>query len=171
MTCNVSQRISDLEAVTFDEMEVADSGSTEELCEYVKEKYLYWMGNIDVTGDATGRNREKARRGNISSYQVIKEVLGLRDRNLLVPSKNPDLKDSRELCNAVLRHAKWRITKNCVKTIEDVIYSPIKNKPNGHIEIIKTEDKGAHRLDNFRYTLHCFWPDFIKNPKKYKQAT
>jgi phage terminase large subunit len=169
MTSLISQRINDLHTITFDELEVPGSGSTEEMCELIREKYMHWMLSMDITGDATGHNREKARRGNISSYMVIKEMLELRDYNLLMPSKNPDLKDSREIVNAVLRHGQWRITKNCEKTIEDIIYAPIKNKPNGHIEIVKTEDKGYHFCDNFRYTLHCFYRDFIKNPKKYRQ--
>lgn len=168
MTSLISQRISDNEVITFDEIEVPGAGSTEEMCELIKDKYLFWMGSMDITGDATGHNREKARRGNISSYMVIKDMLELYDRNLLVPTKNPDLKDSRELVNAVLRHSQWKITKNCVKTIEDLIYSPIKNKPSGHIEIVKTEEQGRHFLDNARYTIHACYKDFIKNPKKYR---
>lgn len=169
MTAVVSQKIDDLTAVIFDELQVPQ-GSTEEMVELVKAKYNDFLGNIDVTGDATGRNREKVRRGNINSYLVIKEGLDLYDRNLIVPSKNPELKDSRVLCNSVLQHANVRITKNCEQSINDSIYSAIKNHPNGRVEIVKTEEEGRHFLDNVRYTIHAYFPDFIKNPKKYRNG-
>src|SRR5690606_3474900 len=87
MTAIVSQKVSMMEGVTFDEIEV-DNGSVEEVCEIILAKYPHFAGNIDVTGDATGRNREKVRRGNINAYRVIKEMLGLYDRNILVPTVN-----------------------------------------------------------------------------------
>ncbi len=167
MTAVVSQRIDDLTIVIFDELQVPQ-GSTEEMVELVKAKYVNFLGNIDVTGDATGRNREKVRRGNINSYLVIKEGLDLFDRNIIVPSKNPEIKDSRVLCNSVLQHANVKITKNCTQSIDDVIYSAIKNHPNGRVEIVKTEEEGRHFCDNMRYTIHAFFTDFIRNPKKYR---
>lgn len=168
MTAVVSQKVDDMTVVIFDELEVPE-GSTEEMAELVKAKYRDYLGNMDITGDATGRNREKVRRGNINSYMVIKEILELRDRNILVPSINPELKDSRVLCNSVLQHANVRITKNCEKSITDSIYSAIKTHPNGRVEIVKTDEEGRHFLDNVRYTIHVFFPDFIKKPEKYRR--
>jgi phage terminase large subunit len=169
MTAVVSQRLDDLTVIIFDELKVPE-GSTEEMVELVKAKYNHYLDNIDVTGDATGRNREKARRGNINSYTVIKDGLDLLDRNLIVPSQNPEIKDSRVLCNSVLQHANFKITKNCEQSINDVIYAAIKNHSNGRVEIVKTEEEGRHFLDNVRYTIHAHFPDFIKNPKKYRNA-
>jgi phage terminase large subunit len=167
MTAIVSQNVDLLTSYIFDELEI-QVGSTEEMCELVKAKYNSWLDNMDITGDATGRNREKARRGNINSYKVIKEELNLMDHNIKVPDKNPELKDSRVLCNSVLQHANVFITRNCVKAIEDSVYGPIKFNNHGKIEIIKTEEKGMHFLDNVRYTIHAYYPDFIKRPKKYR---
>lgn len=167
MTAIVSQRIDDMSMVIFDELQIMQ-GSTEEMVELVKAKYNHFLGSIDITGDATGRNREKVRRGNINSYLVIKEELELYDRNILVPTKNPEIKDSRVLCNSVLQHADVKITKNCQLSITDTIYGAIKNHPNGRLEIVKTDDEGRHFLDNVRYTIHANFPDFIKNPKKYR---
>lgn len=169
MTAIVAQKLSDLNAIVFDELKVPE-GSTEEMCELIKAKYIGWYYNIEVTGDSTGRNREKARRGNINSYMVIKEELSLSDNDLKVKSKNPENKDARILCNSVLIHAQFQITENCKETIEDMIYGAIRSTTSGKIEIIKTDTEGRHFLDNSKYIIDCFYPDFISNPKKYKTA-
>lgn len=167
MTATVGQKLSDTYGVIFDELKV-EEGSTEEMCELVKAKYINWLYNIEITGDATGRNREKARRGNINSYMVIKEELELRDDEIKVKSKNPENKDARILCNSVLQHAQFFITKNCTELINDAVYTAIKTGKEGKIEIIKTEQDGRHFADNLKYTLDCFYPDFIRNPKRYR---
>lgn len=167
MTCIVGQQV-DESFVIFDEMKL-NNGSTEELCELVKAKYVQWLYNIEITGDATGRNREKATRGNINQYTVIKEVLELTDRDINVRSKNLELKDSRVLCNSVLQHADVRITENCKETINDAVYASIKINPmTKKMDVIKTEEEGRHFFDNFRYSIDAVFPDFITNPKKYR---
>jgi len=166
MTCVIAQEVNEVLFI-FDEMK--QPGSTEELCELVLAKYKDWLYNIDVTGDATGYNREKATRGNINQYQVIQSVLELSDRNLRVRSKNAELKDSRVLCNSVLFHAEVYITKNCVETIQDVKYASIKINPmTKKLDVIKTEQDGRHFFDNYRYLIHAVYPDFIKRPEKYR---
>jgi len=167
MTCVIGQQNGD-SLVIFDEIDL-NNGSTEELSEMVKTKYLPWLYNIDITGDSTGRNREKATRGNINQYTVIKDVLELTDRNIQVPSKNPALSDSRVLCNSVLQHADVKITRNCEQTIMDVIYAAIKINPmTKKLDVVKTDEEGRHFFDGFRYILHACYPDFISNPKKYR---
>jgi PBSX family phage terminase large subunit len=118
MTATVSQQTDHLTAYLFDEIQLS-AGSTPEVNELIVAKYKDWLGNMDVTGDATGRNRTAMVRGNLNHYRIIKEDLGLIDRNLLVPDTNPAHKDSRMLCNSVLLHANFYITKNCVKAIDD----------------------------------------------------
>ena len=168
MTCIVAQNHEE-RTVIFDEFRLP-VGSTEEMAEMVLAKYNAWLNNIDVTGDATGRNREKATRGNINQYMVIKEVLRLMDRDIRVPSKNPELKDSRVLCNSVLQHAEFFVTKNCEYTITDLVYASVKFNPmTKKMDVIKTEDEKRDFFDNGRYIIHCCYPDFIKNPKKYKK--
>lgn len=167
MTAIVGQQLDDMNSIVFDELKI-QQGSTEEMCELIKAKYVKWLYNINITGDSTGYAREKVRRGNINSYLVIKEELGLADREILVRSKNPENKDARVLCNSVLLHAGFKITKNCTETIEDMVYSAIEIKSSGRIEIVKTEDVGRHFADNAKYMIDCLYPDFIRNPKKYR---
>lgn len=167
MTCTIGQQVNE-GLIIFDEMKL-NNGSTEELCELVKAKYVQWLYNIEITGDATGRNREKATRGNINQYMVIKEVLDLSDRDIKVRSKNLELKDSRVLCNSVLQHADVKITENCKETINDAVYASIKINPmTKKMDVIKTEEEGRHFFDNFRYSIDAVFPDFITNPKKYR---
>lgn len=166
MTCVIAQEVGEVLYI-FDEMK--QPGSTEELCELVLAKYKDWLYNMDVTGDATGYNREKATRGNINQYMVIQSVLELSDRNLRVRSKNAELKDSRVLCNSVLQHAEVYITKNCTETIQDVKYASIKINPmTKKLDVIKTDQDGRHFFDNYRYLLHAVFPDFIRKPEKYR---
>lgn len=167
MTCLIAQPVEEVLYI-FDE--IKQPGSTEELCELVLAKYKDWLYNMDVTGDATGYNREKATRGNINQYMVIQEVLGVADRNLKVQTKNSELKDSRVLCNSVLHHAEVYLTKNCVETIQDVKYAAIKIDPmSKKMSVIKTEQEGRHFFDNYRYLIHCVFPDFIRRPEKYRK--
>lgn len=165
MTAVVSQNINLMKSVIFDEISI-EVGSVEEINEKIVVKYQGWLGNIDVTGDATGRNREKVKKGNINAYRQIKQDLNLTDKNLLVPKSNPALKDSRQLCNSVLTHADFYITDNCIRTIADVTSASV----DGYGELIKDKDHGLHFFDNYRYTLHSQYPDFITHPNKYKDA-
>lgn len=170
MTCVIAQQISMEKTVIFDEMKIGKDGSTEELSEQVKAKYMKWLYNIDITGDATGRNREKALKGNINQYQVIKHVLELNDRNILTPSKNMELKDSRVLCNSVLMHAPLLITRNCKETINDVVYAAVKINPmTKKLDVIKTNEQGRHFFDNYRYVIATFYKDFVKKPDLYRK--
>jgi hypothetical protein len=163
MTATVGQKIDQMTGRIFDEIEIR-SGSVEEVNEVIQSKYNGWRYNIDITGDATGRNREKVKRGNINAYRQIKDDLELKDYNIQVPSSNPAHKDSRILCCSVLQHADFKITENCKKTINDCVHAQV----DEHGELMKTKDQGRHFFDNVRYTIHAFYPDFIKNPKKYR---
>jgi hypothetical protein len=165
MTVLVAQQTNLKEATVFDEIELRE-GSTPEITAILLAKYIRWKHNIDVTGDATGRNRSALTVGNLNHYRIIKDMLSLVDRNLLVPKQNMAHRDSRVLCNSVLQNASFRITKKCQKTIMDCIYASVDEDG----ELIKTQDQGRHFFDNFRYLIHTFYPDFIKNPNKYKHA-
>lgn len=147
----------------FDEIEIND-GSTPEICDVVKAKYINWFHNIDVTGDSTGQNRTAMVRGNLNHYRIMKQELELKEYNLKVPRNNMAHKDSRILCNSVLQNANFRITDNCRRTIDDMVAASV----DEYGELIKTQQQGRHFFDNSRYFIHEVWKDFIKSPKKYK---
>lgn len=120
---------------------------------------------MDVTGDATGRNRSALTQGNLNHYRIIKQKLMLEDENLKVPKQNLALSDSRMLCNSVLQNAKFYITRNCKKTIRDaeMAYVDVSG------ELVKTQIEGLHHFDTLRYMIHAFYPQFIKKPELYAE--
>jgi len=164
MTATVGQKINYRKGVIFDKIKI-QTGSTEEVCEQLITKYPDHTFSVDITGDATGHNREKVRRGNITSYQLIKDMLRLKDRNIRVPASNMAHKDSRQLCCSVCQHAEFYITKACQEVINDCIDAAVDDKG----ELIKTKESGRHFFDNVRYTIHEWYSDFITNPMKYRK--
>lgn len=165
MTALIAQKEDIMTGHIFDEFKIS-TGSTEEMCDLIKADYKDWFYNMDVTGDATGRNRQAVTQGNINHYRVIKDKFELNDRNLLVPKTNPAHKDSRVLGNSVLQHANFFITENCENTIMDCVYAQV----DEFGDLVKTKEQGRHFFDDFRYTYHAFYPDFITNPNKYRNA-
>lgn len=163
MTAIVGQRVDQLNCTVFDEIEM-QSGSTPEVCDKIREKYGNWMWNMDVTGDATGRNRSALVRGNLNHYRIIKEALELKDRNLLMPNQNPALRDSRILCNSVLQNANVRVTKNCTGLVNDLLSASV----DADGELVKNAAYGLHLFDGFRYFIHALFPDFLTHPHRYK---
>lgn len=164
MTCLVSQSPNIDTMRIFDELKVPD-GSTPELCEMIQAKYNSWLGNIYVTGDASGRNRSALVRGGVTHYILIKKALGIRDSQFLVRAANLSHINSRILCNSVLQNANFGITKNCKETISDCVYASVDDEG----ELIKTVKDGRHFFDNVRYLIDCKFPDFITRPGKYKK--
>lgn len=164
MTALIGQRVDLWQSYAFDEIHLA-VGSSEEVCEIIKARYPQWIGNMNITGDATGRNRTAVTRGNLNHYKVIKQQLDLLDRDILVPTQNMAVKDSRVLCNSVMQHAEWRITSNCTHTIADMTNAQV----DEFGDLIKSKENGQHHTDTARYLIGTFYPDFIKNPKKYRR--
>lgn len=165
MTALIGQQIDLLTAGAFAEIDLPE-GSTPEVCDLIIVDYINWMFNMDVTGDATGRNRSALTVGNLNHYRIIKDRLQLQDSNLRMPKTNPAHSDSRILCNSVLQNAKFFITKNCTRTIKDAKAAYVDSAG----ELVKTQAEGLHHFDTLRYMIHAFYPDFITNPNKYRNA-
>jgi hypothetical protein len=163
MTALIGQQLNIMSSVAFAEINLPE-GSTPEVCDLIITDYIKWKYNIDVTGDATGRNRSALTVGNLNHYRIIRDKLELEDDNLKMPKQNPALSDSRVLCNSVLQNANFRITKNCKKTIKDAMAAFVDKTG----ELVKTQVEGLHHFDTLRYMIHCFYPDFIRNPNKYR---
>jgi hypothetical protein len=162
MTALVAQQPTVGDLVIFDEIRI-NSGSTPEVCDHILAKYNKFIGKMEVTGDATGRNRTSMVRGNVNHYIIIKEKLQLKDNQLIVPRQNNSHENSRILCNSVIQNANFRITKNCEATILDCTYAAV----DEFGELIKTQQEGRHFFDNVRYLIEAGFKDFITKPHKY----
>lgn len=163
MTCLIGQQVDLFTAYAFAEINLPE-GSTPEVCDQIIVDYVAYLGNIQVSGDATGRNRSALIVGNLNHYRIIKQKLGLNDDDIKVPKQNPAISDSRVLCNSVLQNAKMYITKNCERTIRDLNSAYVDETG----ELVKTQLAGLHHFDTFRYMVHAFYPDFVRHPEKYK---
>lgn len=162
MTALIGQQVDLWTSYAFAEINLPE-GSTPEVCDMILTDYIKWLYNIDVTGDATGRNRSALTIGNLNHYRIIKDKLQLEDDNLKMPKQNPALSDSRVLCNSVLQNANFYITKNCKKTIKDAQSAYV----DAAGELVKTQIEGLHHFDTLRYLIHAFYPDFIRHPERY----
>lgn len=162
VTCIIAQSPDIRTLIVFDELKL-NNGSTPELCEAIRAKYVYFTGNIWVTGDATGRNRTPMLRGSINHYTLIKQSLQVKDFQFRVRKQNISHINSRVLCNSVIQNANFSITKNCKETISDCLNASVDDEG----KLIKTAEQGRHFFDNVRYMIDSVFPDFIEKPNKY----
>lgn len=162
LTCTIGQSTDIRTLFIFDELRL-NNGSTPELCEAITARYPSFIGNIWITGDATGQNRTPLLRGAINHYTLIKRLLSVRDHQFKVRRQNISHINSRVLCNSVIQNANFRITKNCKEAISDCVNASVDDEG----KLIKTAEQGRHFFDNVRYMIDATFPDFITNPKKY----
>lgn len=161
-TCIVSQKPTFDSIRIFDELEISN-GSTPEICEELLVRYPEFKFKMEVTGDASGHSRTSLIKGNINHYTVIQDMLEIMDGQMLVPDVNPSHTNSRLFCNSILNKLDVKITENCARLISDCIFTRVDDRG----QLIKTADEGRHLFDNFRYTLHAAFPDFLENPNLY----
>jgi hypothetical protein len=164
MTCLVAQQTDIWTTYAFDEIDLP-VGSTPEVCEKIISDYTQWMFNMIVTGDATGWNRSALTRGNLNHYRIFKDMLILSDDQIKAPKHNLAISDSRVLCNSVLKNANVYVTQNCKKTIHDIEMAMVDDQG----DLIKNQTFPCHKLDSFRYLIAECYPDFIRNPEKYRR--
>lgn len=163
MTCVIAQQPSVKQLRIFDEMKILD-GSTPELCERIIAKYPRWLGNIYITGDASGKNRSPLVRGSLNHYAIIRNRLNVKDRFFEVRSANISHINSRILCNSVIQNSDFAITKNCKEIILDCSNAVVDEEG----ELIKTAIDGRHFFDGVRYLIDAKFHDFISKPSKYQ---
>jgi hypothetical protein len=164
MTSLIGQQTNINSFIIFDELKIPN-GSTPEICDMVEVKYRSWLlHSIQVTGDATGASRSPLVRGGLNHYKIVKQRLGILDRNFLLRKKNLSHLNSRILCNSVFQNANVRITRNCKNLIADCIYAGV----DAEGELVKTADQGLHFCDCIRYGIDAVFPDFVGKPERYE---
>jgi hypothetical protein len=164
MTAAIGQKTDLWTGYIFHEINIPN-GSTPEVCEYIIANFTSFLNNMRVTGDATGQNRSALIKGNLNHYRIFKDMLKLRDSEILVPTVNMAISDSRVLCNSVMKNANLYITKDCKKTIKDVEMAFV----DAEGDLVKNQANPNHHFDTLRYLIHTFWPDFVSRPDKYRR--
>lgn len=139
-----------------------DNSDIYKLCDYIIGKYGL-TANYLVTGDATGQNSSALVQNGIHYYTVIKSKLGLGHAQIKVPGKNPPLKESQVLSNAVLINVQVSIDPvNCKPLIFDL--ENVRLNPDGGIEKKDRNDPAqqADQADCFRYLCDTFFKWVLK---------
>lgn len=162
MTCVIAQHGHDWIHV-LDEIRLNNS-NTHEACEHIMTS-KYMDSFKMVTGDASGMSRNTQTKGNVNNYTIIVNSLHINPNSqLIVPSHNPPISESRTLTNSLFaNHKRIKIHSRCKYLIEDIMFVQVNDKG----EIDKTKDKHkAHLIDGLRYYFNTWHGDFITS-KKY----
>lgn len=130
-------------------------------CDYLTEHYpgVLWV----VTGDATGRASSALVKDNLNYYKVIKAKLNLGDRQIKVPTINPNIQENKVLCNAVLQRVNVAIDPvKCKALIFDL--TNVRVNADGSLEKKNRKDptQQADHADIFRYVCNQFFKHILK---------
>lgn len=138
------------------------------LCEEIKQ---HFKGTVyfRVTGDASGAWRTAITKGNVNYYTIIKNELGLSNKQFSVPARNPGVKNTRVLLNTLLMKVDFLVNDICRYLIDDLRYVEVNEY--GEVDKIKAEKDGMnHLLDCLRYYCFTSHNRFLKSmPKKLQE--
>lgn len=163
ITCMAGQ-IDGMEMVrVLDEYRLLNS-DIEELCLRILVDYSDRM--LLVTGDASGQSRTALKR-DLNYYKVIKQVLKLGMGQFKLPAANPPIKNTRVLCNALLKkHPNYLFSDRVPYLILDI--EETETDENGLIDESKDKHKG-HLFAAWRYFNWTFLNKFL-DQRIYDQA-
>lgn len=141
-----------------DEIKI-EKGSVEALCDAIR-AYGVPMGMVRITGDAMGKGGTVQQRDNSSAYILMKKILGLNDKQFLIPA-NPTHKNSREDCNHALTRLNVFVHPKC----QGMIYDAKQVQCDSDGKIIKSNRKlleqRADFLDDFRYFVNAIMKKYL----------
>lgn len=138
----------------------------DELCKVIRS---YFRGSIlFVTGDASGNRHDVGFSGrNQTYYTIIKEYLGISERQLHLNRKNLLHNDSRMLCNTMFNsYPGLKISeKGCPKLLNDIRIAEV-DTGSGVAGRLK-KDRGRFKMDLFDAMRYHFQTYDLKFIKKY----
>lgn len=155
ITCIVGQVDGFERARVLDEYRLLNS-DIEELCIRIKSDYPDKM--LLVTGDASGQNRTALKR-DLNYYKEIKRILQLGMGQFKLPAFNPRIKNTRVLCNALLKkHPDYLFSDRVPYLILDIEQTEVDE--HGEIDESKDKHKG-HLFAAWRYFNWTFLNKFL----------
>jgi hypothetical protein len=129
-----------------------------ELLMTIKKEY---NGFYVINGDASGHHSRNLT-DNSTSYEIIKEMLGLSWSNFNVPKANPTHKRSRILTNILFKLHNVKVDANCVELIKDLQSVEVDEFDN--IDAYKKKNPSrSHWLDALRYYIYANHQEKISN--------
>jgi hypothetical protein len=116
-----------------------------------------------VTGDASGQASSALVQNGLHYYTVIKAKLGLSANQIKVPPKNPPLKESQVLSNAVLAKLPMDIDPDGMRPLVYDLEN-VRMNADGTIEKTNRADptQQADQADCFRYLCDTFFKWILK---------
>lgn len=137
-----------------------DNGSVPAVIKYIKENYSPWLPSCKITGDASGKAREKSHEDLASFFIQIKRGLSLSESQIIVPP-NPTHFRSRNDTNYVLLHyPDFKIhPTNCPETCRDMIRVQWDAQKES---IMKTNRQDVAQRADFLDTIRNFVNTFHK---------
>lgn len=161
LACIVAQVYREEKRIDFIECIKLDNSDIYKMCERLLVNYpdAIWQ----VTGDATGQNRQAISRDNLNYYHIIQQELGLHPRQLYVPSVNPRVEENQLVVNYALQNWDIRVDPDrCGPLIYDLTYVSM----TADKKIIKdrtSQEKYADFLDAARYIINIVVGDEIRS--------
>lgn len=163
ITCLAGQ-VTQNEVRVLDEYRLLNS-DIEELCLRIASDFPNKM--LLVTGDASGQNKTALKR-ELHYYKEIKRVLKLEMGQFKVPPFNPGIKNTRVLCNALLKkHPNYKFSDRVPYLITDI--EQTETDEHGKIDESKDKHKG-HLFACWRYFNWTFLKDFLPS-NAYEKET
>ena len=132
----------------------------------LKAPYQFEHKSMIITGDASGSNQSILNRVGENIWVELLRAFGVGRNNLILPKKNPFIKDSRVLCNSILsNYDEVFINPKCRELIRDCEF--VKAKPDDTIlkDNRKNITQQADLLDALRYDLNAFNRNFVRLDK------
>jgi len=140
----------------------------EAACEIFRRRYiatgLVQIGQVRVTGDASGQQRKADRRADENFFVDILKALGLRRNAMKVPKANPLHRESYEMINYILSQLQGG--QLVIDQSLSILLSEIESAyPDEKLSLDKAKKElGLHAVDAWRYLLHLWF-----DPRKYKE--
>lgn len=131
------------------------NASIYDICDHIRINYPNF--NYVVTGDASGRAREKATRDLSSMYDIIARELGVGRGAMQQGNNNPGHHSNRTLVNSMLTNYQITINPQCNYLIQDL--DMVQCADDGTID--KSNKDLTHLLDCFRYYLHTWFSWYL----------
>jgi hypothetical protein len=142
---------------------VLDRATTEEACMEFENRYKRHAGQIEVFGDASGRNMHTTGTNDYTMLQGYLYGAGFRQVKIRVPSKNPPVLNRVQKVNAILTNAlgevRLEIDPRCrelIKDFEEVLFKP----ESGVIDKVR-DPRRTHTSDALGYVV---WELFGERP-------
>jgi len=153
----------DQRLVVIDEI-VLERATTEEACLEFENRYKHHAANIEIFGDASGRNMHTTGTTDYTLLQNSLSRAGFKRTRLRVPSKNPAVLQRVQKVNALLTNALGEVRleidascKELIKDFEEVMFKP----DSGIIDKVRDPQR-THASDALGYVI---WELFAEKPK------